>query len=117
MNPSANIFVSEPASKRRELALAHGATDVIDPAGLSGEFVAAEVQKLNNSFGVDFAFDAAGVQASIDAGITSLRPRGIFVNVAGWEKSPRIDMNLIVIREITLTGKYSCRGAVPISEC
>jgi threonine dehydrogenase-like Zn-dependent dehydrogenase len=55
---------------------------------------------------MDFAFDAAGAQDGIDAGLASLRPRGVFLNVAGWEKSPTIDMNLVLIREITITGKY-----------
>jgi len=102
---SSNIFVAEPASRRRELAVTHGATRVFDPAGCPGDSLSAEVQNANNGFGVDFAFDAAGVQASIDAGLMSLRPRGIFINVAGWEHSPRVNMNLILIKEITLTGK------------
>ena len=56
---------------------------------------------------MDFVFDAAGAQDGINAGLVSLRPRGVFLNVAGWEKNPTIDLNLVTIREITITGKYS----------
>ncbi|KDR76847.1 hypothetical protein GALMADRAFT_225704 [Galerina marginata CBS 339.88] len=108
-----NIFITEPTSRRRELAHAHGVTTALDPTGLSGEAVAVEVQKTNGGFGVDFVFDAAGVQISLDAGLASLRPRGVFVNVAGWEKSPKIDMNLILIREIILTGTVCYNGIHP----
>jgi threonine dehydrogenase-like Zn-dependent dehydrogenase len=113
IDPSSNVIVSEPASRRRELAVAHGATHVLDPTGISAEAIAAEVQKANNGLGVDFVFDAAGIQAGLDAGLMSLRPRGVFINVAGWERSPRVDMNMILIREITLTGTVCYNGIHP----
>ncbi|KDR68217.1 hypothetical protein GALMADRAFT_146463 [Galerina marginata CBS 339.88] len=113
IDQSSNIFIFEPAYQRRELALARGATKAFDPTGIAGEAMAAKVQNLNGGFGVEIAFDAAGVQGSLDAGLASLRPRGVFINVAGWERNPTIDMNLILIREITLTAAVCYNGIYP----
>lgn len=62
------------------------------------------VANATNRVGVDIVFDAAGVQASLDAGIHSLRPRGTLVNVAIWEKAPTLNMNQVVMKEIIVTG-------------
>lgn len=63
------------------------------------------VAKATENSGVDIAFDAAGVQASLDTCISSVKTRGLVVNVAIWEQSPKVDMNLVVLREITITGQ------------
>lgn len=54
---------------------------------------------------MDIAFDAAGVQASMDACLYSVKTRGLVVSVASWEQAPKVDMNLMVLREITMTGE------------
>ncbi|TFK31770.1 alcohol dehydrogenase GroES domain protein [Crucibulum laeve] len=97
------IIVSEPATIRRSLALKHGASHVLDPVKTDRN-VSEVVMGLTNGIGVDVAFDAAGVQASLDVALASIRPRGIFMNVAIWEDNPRINMNLILSREIVVTG-------------
>jgi threonine dehydrogenase-like Zn-dependent dehydrogenase len=110
IDPASTIFVSEPALQRRELALNHGATHVIDPlapsaSGLpSPATVPSAILKATNGLGVDIAFDAAGIQASVDAALQSLRPKGTFVNVAIWEIDPKISMNLVLMRELNITG-------------
>lgn len=110
IDPESPIFVSEPALQRRELALKHGATHVIDPLAPSESgspsptTVPSAVLKATNGLGVDIAFDAAGIQASVDAALQSLRPKGTFVNVAIWEFDPKVSMNLILMRELNVTG-------------
>ncbi|KAF8152928.1 alcohol dehydrogenase GroES domain protein [Crassisporium funariophilum] len=110
IDPSTTILISEPALIRRTLALKHGATHALDPLSLSASgspsvsAIPNAVLQATHGIGVDVAFDAAGIQASIDAALMSLRPRGIFVNVAIWEADPRISMNLILLKEITVTG-------------
>ncbi|KAF5384211.1 hypothetical protein D9615_003458 [Tricholomella constricta] len=100
-DPLATIITSEPASSRRQQALDHGASHAFDPLHLN---VPEAVVNATNNVGVDIVFDAAGVQASIDAAMLSVRPRGTVVNVAIWEKSATVNMNVIVMKEIVLTG-------------
>lgn len=105
------MIVSEPASGRRSLASKHGATIVLNPLehlstrSPSPSTVPSAVMQATNGIGVDVAFDAAGIQAGLDAALLSVRPRGTLVNVAIWEKDPiTISMNLLTGREINLTG-------------
>lgn len=99
---SATVIVSEPALLRRQQALEHGATQALDPLNTD---IAGVVAEATGGLGVDIVFDAAGVQASIDAALHSVRRRGSIVNVAIWEKNANVNMNMIVMKEITLTGK------------
>lgn len=57
-----------------------------------------------SGLGVDVAFDAAGVQRTLDAAIKSVQPRGTVVNVAIWEETAAVNMNLVLSREIFITG-------------
>ncbi|KAF4613250.1 hypothetical protein D9613_010929 [Agrocybe pediades] len=114
------VIVSEPASGRRELASKHGATMVLNPLETlidgkpSATALGAAVYDATKGVGVDVAFDAAGIQAGLDAALLSLRPRGTLVNVAIWEKDPiSISMNLITGRELNVTGIMAYTGVHP----
>ncbi|KII91678.1 hypothetical protein PLICRDRAFT_38498 [Plicaturopsis crispa FD-325 SS-3] len=98
---ASKIIVSEPSTARGALALKIGATQVINPLKAD---LAAVAHSLTDGAGVDVAYDCVGIQSSIDAGIASVRPRGTVVNLALWEKNPVIDMNLLLMKEIILTG-------------
>jgi hypothetical protein len=74
---------------------------LLDPATIT-----EAVLNATNGIGVDVAFDAAGSQEGLDSALPSIRPRGIFLDVGVFEESPRVNMNLIVMREITLAGKF-----------
>lgn len=87
---------------RREQTLEHGATHAFDPKQLD---VPEAVLKATGGLGVDIAFDAAGVQASIDTALGSLRPRGVLMNIAIWDRNATVDMNTIVMKEIIVTGE------------
>ncbi|KAF9452124.1 sorbitol dehydrogenase [Macrolepiota fuliginosa MF-IS2] len=103
IDPSSIVIVSEPATIRREFALEHGAARVINPAT---EQVPIAVKNTVGP-GVHLAFDAAGVQASLDACVDSLRLRGTYVNVAVWEAKSTLDVNLILGKELNFTGSLS----------
>lgn len=102
LDPTAVVIMSEPTALRRTLTLKHGATHAFDP--LQSDIVTSTL-KATNGRGVDIAFDAAGVQTTMDAAVLSVRARGTIVNVASWEKPPTIDMNIILIREVIIMGK------------
>ncbi len=103
MDPTGTVLVSEPVKARRRFALEHGATQVFDP---TKDKVPLAVKAIVAP-GVHLAFDAAGSQASLDTCLFSLRPRGTYVNVAIWEKTATVDINLILAKELNFTGMYS----------
>jgi threonine dehydrogenase-like Zn-dependent dehydrogenase len=76
------IFVSEPTPARRaqnkELA-----DEVFNPIE---EKVGDMCRFLTNGKGVDVVFDAAGTPLGLVDGMDALKHRGIYVNVAAWEK-------------------------------
>lgn len=78
--------------------MTHGASLAVDP--LTEDVIVA-------AHGVDVAFDAAGIQASLDTAIRCVKPRGVVVNVAIWEQEARVNMNLVLMREITVTGEHT----------
>jgi threonine dehydrogenase-like Zn-dependent dehydrogenase len=95
------IFVSEVASKRKQFAKSFGATHVLDP---TIDDIPAKCRELCEGQGVHVVFDAAGVQAGLDAAIDAVRARGTIVNIAVWEKKPYIDVNKLVFKERTYLG-------------
>jgi threonine dehydrogenase-like Zn-dependent dehydrogenase len=101
IDPFSTIITSEPTTLRRRIARVHGATYALDPTHVN---IPEVVLQLTDGIGVEMAFDAAGVQTSIDTAITCVRARGTAVNVAIWGESPRVAMNLLVLKEITLIG-------------
>ncbi|KAG6852878.1 hypothetical protein C0991_008391 [Blastosporella zonata] len=113
--PSAIIVVSEISVLRRQQALKHGATLSVDPTNAD---IPQAVLQATGGTGVDVVFNAAGTQASMDAALLSVRPRGTVVNIAIWEKAPTVDFNLVTFKEILLTGQPdSILPTLEISEC
>jgi threonine dehydrogenase-like Zn-dependent dehydrogenase len=90
------VIVSEVSSRRKEYAKQFGADYVIDP---TKEDVVARCRELGDQIGVHVAFDAAGVQAGLDAAVNAVRMRGTVVNIAVWEKPCQITPNDLVFKE------------------
>lgn len=91
------IIVSEVSSKRKAFAKEFGADHIVDP---TKDDVPARCREICGGIrGVDCVFDAAGVQAGLDAGVLALRARGTLVNIAIWERDCRIIPNQFVFRE------------------
>jgi Zn-dependent alcohol dehydrogenase len=74
---AARIIASDPVAERRAAARRLGATDLIDP---SAEDVIGRCLELT-AVGVDYAFDAAGRAALVQAGIVATRRGGTIVCV------------------------------------
>ena len=92
---AAQIIVSDPVQSRRQLALQHGATDVLDPR-------ADSVADL----GVDAFIDASGAPPAVAAGIAAVRPAGAAVLVGMGGSMMNLPVSLIQNREITVTGIF-----------
>ncbi|KAF5313340.1 hypothetical protein D9611_008667 [Ephemerocybe angulata] len=112
IDTSASVFVSEPVESRRCLAVRYGATEVIDPNSSQG-IVQAKVYGETLGVGVDVAFETAGEQDSLDTSLICVRPHGTLVNIAVWQESPSLNLNLVNRREIKLTGIFASGKAYP----
>ncbi|WP_026976971.1 2,3-butanediol dehydrogenase [Flavobacterium tegetincola] len=106
---ASNVIVVDIAEKRLEKAKEIGATTVIN--GKSADVV-KQIKTLTKG-GVDIFLDAAGVQASFDGGIKSLKNGGTAVLVALFGKSVTLDAFDQVVREITIKGIIAYRNIFP----
>ncbi|KAL3450245.1 chaperonin 10-like protein [Aspergillus insuetus] len=104
------ILMSEVSMLRIEQARRLGADAVIDPTQESeagsesgSDPVLAAVHKVTEE-GVDIAFDASGLQATLDTAIASVRPGGTIFNVAIHEKPLSLNLNSLSLAEKRLTG-------------
>jgi (R,R)-butanediol dehydrogenase/meso-butanediol dehydrogenase/diacetyl reductase len=88
--------VSEPSARRRDTAGRLGATALIDPTDTSP---GRAVRDLIGREGVDVVFDTTAVSSAFNAGISSLRPRGSIISVAGWQEPAHVDMGLAMTKE------------------
>lgn len=88
------IIASDPVEGRREQASAFGATHVVDP---TADDLAAAVADATAGQGVDFAFEAAGRAALVEAGIESTRVGGTTVMVGASPIEEKVTINAAVL--------------------
>jgi len=82
------VIISEPSSTRRSKAALAGAHHLFSPLE---DDIPARVRELTGSDeGVDVAFEAAGNERALDAGIRSLKVRGTLLNVSVWSTPPKV---------------------------
>lgn len=98
---ASKIYVSEYSKGRREMALAMGATVVIDPA--EGDPVAA-IRDFTNGLGADVAFDCVGHRDSPPIAIKCARWAGTVVIVGVFSELSSIHFNEVVLGERTIVG-------------
>ena len=98
------IVLSEPAAGRRALGQAFGASLVLDPTHCDDVRASCAEACGGGGEGPDVAFDCAGVQASLDLAVQAVRPQGLVVNVAVWEKMPTFPVNTLLFKEKRFVG-------------
>lgn len=106
------IIVTEVAEQRINQAKSFGADIVVNPlekpsstnnADASANPVLSAVRKIDED-GVDVAFDATGLQSTLDTGLAAVKAGGTFFNVAIHEKPLMLNLNDIAILEKKLLG-------------
>ena len=97
-----SILVSEVAASRVEQAKACGADRVVDPTQ-SKTAVSDAVQEVMAP-GADVAFDACGIQATLDEAFNITKPGGTVFNVAIHEKPLSLNLNNVTLHEKRLMG-------------
>lgn len=106
------IFVSEVSDLRIQQARRFGADSVInpmkEPASLAtgGNPPNSVLEAIHAVLGegVDIAFDASGLQSTLDTAIASVRPGGTIFNVAIHEKPLLLNLNSVGLTEKRVTG-------------
>ncbi|KAF7562271.1 hypothetical protein G7046_g1859 [Stylonectria norvegica] len=99
-----NILASEPSKSRHAQAKKLGARHTFDPTQVD---VVKEARAICDGIGPDFAFDASGVQATLNAGIKTIRTHGTYYNIALWGKQPSLDMNELLFNGKTIKSDLS----------
>ncbi|KAJ5178307.1 uncharacterized protein N7500_001006 [Penicillium coprophilum] len=98
-----SIIAVEVSERRREFALAQGATEVLNPLEVDA---VAQVRALTGNVGAAVAFECSGVQAGLDTAMAGLRVRGTTVIVSLWEQKPILDPLTVVLQEKHIIGAF-----------
>lgn len=104
---AAKVLVSEPAPARARAAASLGADAVLNPAT---DNVTERMVELTGGLGPDVIFDCAGIKATLDQALNTVRRSGQVVLVAvPWEPLPLLPVDWMA-REIHF---HSSWGSVP----
>ena len=93
------IIVSEVSTRRSQFAKDFGAHYVVNP---TKEELNKAVREINGGEGVDVVFDAAGVQAALDAAVLALKARGTYINIAVWKERATLVPNQFLFSQCTI---------------
>ncbi|KAH8425402.1 2,3-butanediol dehydrogenase [Aspergillus melleus] len=99
-----HIVVSETTPSRKRMAMHFGADTVVNPADATEQDRVLLAVREVNADGVDVAFDATGLQATLDTAIAAIRPGGTVFNVAIHERPLQLNLNKLVCFEKRLIG-------------
>jgi threonine dehydrogenase-like Zn-dependent dehydrogenase len=102
---AANILVSEPIQRRREVALENGATHVIDPKTQDVDTELRKVQKI----GADVVFEVAGIPKLQGPAIYYARKAGTVMWFGCAPSDKQIEVNPFYINdsELHILGSYN----------
>ncbi|MGB3344795.1 MAG: 2,3-butanediol dehydrogenase [Aequorivita sp.] len=106
---ASQIFVSDLSESRLKKAKEIGATHTFDARDKN---ISQKIKEMTGN-GVDIFIDAAGVQASFDTGINSLRNGGTAILVALFSKEVVHDALNQTLRELTIKGTAAYRNIFP----
>jgi (R,R)-butanediol dehydrogenase/meso-butanediol dehydrogenase/diacetyl reductase len=106
---ASQVFITDLSKKRLEKALEIGVSHTFDARDND---IPKRIRKITGN-GVDVFIDAAGVQASYDTGIQSLRNGGTAVLVALFSKNVNHDALDHALRELTIKGIIGYRNIFP----
>jgi len=98
-----NIIVSDTFDYRLDLAKKLGADAVINP--MKEDFTAA-IKKITSGKMCSLAIEAVGFTATAQSSLEALRPGGIAVWVGNAQKIIEIDMQKVVVTELTVRGSH-----------
>lgn len=95
------VLITDLSDFRLEIAQQCGIDHTSNPRT---ESLSKASQRVFGSMGFDVAFEAVGVQPTMDAAIDAIQKGGIIVVLGVFEEKPRIDMSIVGDRELSLIG-------------
>ncbi len=105
------ILVTDIDQSRLALARELGADEALDP---SADGFAARLDSLTGGRGVDAAFDAVGLEASVRTCAGALRKGGALCLVGNLCPDVSLPLQKVVARELTLYGSCASSGEYPL---
>ncbi len=99
-----DIIVSEPSPVRRDLALALGASKVVEPSELVDPGLFEPGRIVEDA--VDVVLECSGVGAAMEAGLAQLKRCGRMVLVGAGMSQPNFNPTRILLNELVLTGAF-----------
>lgn len=103
---ASKVIVTEVLESRLAQARNFGADAVINPlqcSAMAGSSAAEAIQQVAKG-GVDIAFDATGLQSTLDLSIACAKPGGVVFNVAIHKKALSLNLNDLALKEKRLLG-------------
>ncbi|KAH7177041.1 chaperonin 10-like protein [Dactylonectria macrodidyma] len=103
---ASKVIVTEVLESRLAQARNFGADAVINPlqcSAMPGSSAAEAIQQVVKG-GVDIAFDATGLQSTLDLSIACAKPGGVIFNVAIHKKALSLNLNDLALKEKRLLG-------------
>lgn len=97
------IIVSDMSDQRLERARLIGADEIINPGLVNPRM---RVDEITGGRGVDIAFEAVGLSAACQQTIDVTRDRGTIIWIGNSERMVKVDMQMIVTRELSVLGSY-----------
>lgn len=104
---ASRIIMSDLDDARLELAGKMGATDLINSAKSK---VTEQISVLTQGKGVDLAFDAVGVEDTVQAAIYSLRKGGCVVAIGNIGQEIKFPLQYCITRQIRVQGSCASSG-------
>jgi (R,R)-butanediol dehydrogenase / meso-butanediol dehydrogenase / diacetyl reductase len=99
-----SVVVVEPGERRRQLARALGAAEVLDPSELE-TFPRWEPERLATR-AVDAVLECSGRRDAMEAGLNQLRRGGVLVLVGAGMEAPTFDPNRMLLNELEVRGSF-----------
>lgn len=104
---ASRIIVGDRNDFKLKIAAEMGATDLVN---IGTQDLPEYISKLTDGQGVDLAFDAVGVEATVKNAIYSLRKGGCLVAVGNISPEINFPLQYCITRQIRVQGSYSSSG-------
>ena len=105
-----NVIAIDMLQEKLDMAKMAGANTVLNA---QTDDVPAEIRKLTNNRGADFAFEAVGITPTITSAIESLRKGATLILVGNLSPSIEFPLQKVVTQEITIKGSCAINGEYP----
>jgi scyllo-inosose 3-dehydrogenase len=105
------VIAFEVAEGRRQLALAMGADQVLDPRDLGPDGVANAVREISHGRGIDVWVEASGAAGVAEMMAVSLAPAGRMILVGRGPHTIDLDPEWLIVRGATIHGSIGHSGS------